>query len=170
VRVRAGHDRPLFGLSRFERHCGSRSKKWRTSLRVLPGSCPEVALGEMPMALGTWLGLKGLAVGPRQPGDSDSEVPALGVGNSTLAQHKRARYAAGEWPGGAAYLPPAPPPPPAESLLMGPAELEVAPSADGDWLLAQQAAFNAAAAGGPAERHGAVLRLAMNIADGLAAA
>ncbi len=48
ARVAAGHDRPLFSFTRFERHCGSKAKKWRLSLRIEPGTvkeCPPGAAG-----------------------------------------------------------------------------------------------------------------------------
>ncbi|PRW59071.1 Mitochondrial import receptor subunit TOM40-1 [Chlorella sorokiniana] len=80
ARVRLGHDRPIFGLSRWEKHCGSKAKKWRISLRVVPGSCPEVKLNDPPMAVGTWLDLKGIHVtGTGERIGMDVEVPFAGI-------------------------------------------------------------------------------------------
>ena len=44
-RVASGHDRPLFSFTRWERHTGSKAKKWRLSLRIEPGSVPECVPG-----------------------------------------------------------------------------------------------------------------------------
>lgn len=54
--------------SRFEKHCGSKAKKWRTSLRVEPGSCPEVRAGDPPMPVGQYLSLKGVGFKVSHPG------------------------------------------------------------------------------------------------------
>lgn len=60
ARVVAGHDRPLFSFTRFERHTGSKAKKWRLSLRIEPGVVKECPLGDQPMPLGQWLEMKGM--------------------------------------------------------------------------------------------------------------
>ena len=44
--------------SRFEKHCGSRAKKWRTSLRVEE----EGTAGEVPMTVGHWLAIRGIHI------------------------------------------------------------------------------------------------------------
>ncbi len=36
---------PLFSFTRFERHCGSKAKKWRLSLRIEPGAVKECTPG-----------------------------------------------------------------------------------------------------------------------------
>ena len=45
ARVAGGHGRPLFSFTRFERHSGSKAKKWRLSIRIDPGSVKEAPLG-----------------------------------------------------------------------------------------------------------------------------
>ena len=45
-RVAAGHGRPLFSFTRFERHSGSKAKKWRLSIRIDPGAVKEAPIGE----------------------------------------------------------------------------------------------------------------------------
>lgn len=45
-RVASGHGRPLFSFTRFERHSGSKAKKWRLSIRIDPGAVKEAPLGE----------------------------------------------------------------------------------------------------------------------------
>ena len=54
-RVASGFNRPIWSLTRFERHCGSKAKKWRLSLKIRPGSVPECPAGSHPMPLGQWL-------------------------------------------------------------------------------------------------------------------
>lgn len=49
-RVAAGHGRPLFSFTRFERHSGSKAKKWRLSIRIDPGAVKEAPIGEPPTA------------------------------------------------------------------------------------------------------------------------
>jgi hypothetical protein len=80
ARVAAGHDRPLFSFTRFERHCGSKAKKWRLSLRIDPGATPECPAGEPPLALGQWLDSKGL--GPWLPRASIKVGPAVEEGEN----------------------------------------------------------------------------------------
>lgn len=62
AKVCEGHDRPIFGLSHWERHAGSRCKKWRCSLRVEPGTCGEVPAGGAPMPVGAWLSQRGVVL------------------------------------------------------------------------------------------------------------
>ena len=47
----AGHGRPLFSFTRFERHSGSKAKKWRLSIRIDPGAVKEAPIGEASSAL-----------------------------------------------------------------------------------------------------------------------
>ena len=51
-RVAGGHGRPLFSFPRFERHSGSKAKKWRLSIRIDPGAVKEAPLGEGGPGLG----------------------------------------------------------------------------------------------------------------------
>ena len=100
ARVASGHDRPLFSFTRFERHSGSKAKKWRISLRIDPGSVPEVPEGDPPMALGQWLEAKGvMSWAPRGAGrgggqnsddDGGDDSPyALGGRNGVGAAYQR---------------------------------------------------------------------------------
>lgn len=45
-RVAGGHGRPLFSFTRFERHSGSKAKKWRLSIRIDPGAVKEAPAGK----------------------------------------------------------------------------------------------------------------------------
>lgn len=48
--------------TQFEQFAGCASaKKWRASLKVIPGSCPECPEGAPPMQVGRWFDMKGLA-------------------------------------------------------------------------------------------------------------
>lgn len=63
--VSLGHPHSIYSASvcsftRFERHSGSKAKKWRLSLRIDPGSIPECAAHEPPLPLGQWLDMRGL--------------------------------------------------------------------------------------------------------------
>lgn len=57
ARVASGHDRPLFSFTRFERHCGSKAKKWRLSLRIEPGTVKECPPGGGGLGPGLGFGL-----------------------------------------------------------------------------------------------------------------
>lgn len=51
----------IFTATHFEQHCGAGSaKKWKASVRIRPGSVPEVLPGEQPLPLGKWFVLKGI--------------------------------------------------------------------------------------------------------------
>ncbi|GAB4823890.1 hypothetical protein N2152v2_010936 [Parachlorella kessleri] len=91
ARVRAGHDRPIFGLSRFEKHCGSKAKKWRTSLRVEPGSCPEVKLSDPPMPVGHYLAMKGMGIKGKGKEDNDSDQEFMPSPKAKRAKHAERR-------------------------------------------------------------------------------
>ncbi len=41
---------PLGHCSRWEKHCGSKAKKWRISLRVVPGERQPQCLSSWPLA------------------------------------------------------------------------------------------------------------------------
>lgn len=95
-KVASGHDRPLFSFTRFERHCGSKAKKWRLSIRIDPGSVPECPSGDQPLPLGHWLDIKGVPgwaaksgkVGPRDSDDDEKITrPVLGGWISGAAAH-----------------------------------------------------------------------------------
>jgi hypothetical protein len=47
ARVAGGHGRPLFSFTRFERHSGSKAKKWRLSIRIDPGAVKEAPAGKL---------------------------------------------------------------------------------------------------------------------------
>eukprot|EP00892_Ulva_mutabilis_P004844 jgi/Ulvmu1/2731/UM014_0188.1 len=50
--------------TQFEQFAGCASaKKWRASLKVMPGSCPECPEGAAPMQVGRWFDLMGWATG-----------------------------------------------------------------------------------------------------------
>lgn len=59
--------RELFTPNEWELHCGSRSKKWRASIRV------EVS-GSRPTPVGRWLEEKGIQLGPQQEREKSPEV------------------------------------------------------------------------------------------------
>lgn len=78
-------------FTRFERHCGSRAKKWRLSLRIEPGSVPECGPADQPLSLGQWLDGKGLGawaprgsikIGPKDD-DDDEGYRALNAANAS---------------------------------------------------------------------------------------
>jgi hypothetical protein len=153
ARVAAGHDRPLFSFTRFERHAGSRAKKWRASLRVEPGSAPECPAGGPSISLGQWLDARGAAEWtPR----TVKIGPALEYGGGGGGGGKRARPADGADSGG--------------SDGGGRFDFEAAPLPGGDdpaaWLAARRVAFDSSAALGganPAARHAAVSALARGL-------
>lgn len=79
-RVAAGYDRPIFSLTRYERHSGSKAKKWRLSLRIQPGAVPECPRGASPLPIGHWLSMRGL----HNWGTNNANVS--GVGNIEMAE------------------------------------------------------------------------------------
>ncbi|EFN52298.1 hypothetical protein CHLNCDRAFT_139056 [Chlorella variabilis] len=104
-RVAAGHGRPLFSFTRFERHSGSKAKKWRLSIRIDPGAVKEAPPDEPPLALGAWLEGKGLVswaprgglkIGPSAMGggSSDDEGSPLYGDDSGSARRQLASAAA----------------------------------------------------------------------------
>ncbi|PNW81705.1 hypothetical protein CHLRE_06g256850v5 [Chlamydomonas reinhardtii] len=51
-------------FSAWEKHCGSKNKKWHTSLQIVPGSGLEaVPTGARPVSICAWLARKKLKVG-----------------------------------------------------------------------------------------------------------
>ncbi|KAL4434845.1 hypothetical protein ABPG77_005372 [Micractinium sp. CCAP 211/92] len=101
-RVAGGHGRPLFSFTRFERHSGSKAKKWRLSIRIDPGAVKEAPIDEPPLALGQWLESKGLVswaprgglkIGPSGggiagAGSSDDEgSPLYGEDSGSVRRH-----------------------------------------------------------------------------------
>ncbi|PRW61086.1 mitochondrial import receptor subunit TOM40-1-like [Chlorella sorokiniana] len=164
-RVAAGHGRPLFSFTRFERHSGSKAKKWRLSIRIDPGAVKEAPIDEPPLALGQWLESKGLVswaprgglkIGPSGcagggMGSSDDEgSPLWGEDSSRRAGQERRLATIG--PRQLAYLPNgttgAPPASPLGKRTRQEYETPDLPShADRQqWLAGQLASFDAVAA------------------------
>jgi hypothetical protein len=160
ARVAAGHDRPLFSFTRFERHAGSRAKKWRLSLRVEPGSVPECPPGGGGMSLGAWLDARGASAWvPRavKIGPALDHGGGGGGGGGKRARASDSDGGADAGGGGRSAFESAP--------LPGGAD----PAA---WLAARRAAFDSAAALGgadPVARHAAVFSLAHGLLGGGAA-
>ncbi|KAL4423940.1 hypothetical protein ABPG75_001241 [Micractinium tetrahymenae] len=171
-RVAGGHGRPLFSFTRFERHSGSKAKKWRLSIRIDPGAVKEAPIDEPPLALGQWLESKGLVswaprgglkIGPSGGGiagggSSDDEgSPLYGEDSGSRRQFGHGGAADRRQP----TIGPRPAshgaPPPANGLLGKRARVEYdtpdLPShADRkQWLESQKAAFDAVVAADEAE-------------------
>lgn len=51
----------IFTATHFEQHCGAgTAKKWKASVRIRPGSVPEVSESDPPLPLGRWFAMKGI--------------------------------------------------------------------------------------------------------------
>lgn len=61
-------------------HCGAgAAKKWKASLRVEPGSVPEVPRNANPMPVGRWMEMKGIEVKTSVRTPSGSKPPVSRV-------------------------------------------------------------------------------------------
>lgn len=66
-----------FMPSQWEAHCGAgTAKKWKASLKLVPGSVPECPPGAHPMQLGRWFDLKGI-----------NFLPARTIGKSLCVEY-----------------------------------------------------------------------------------
>ncbi|KAG2437554.1 hypothetical protein HYH02_011196 [Chlamydomonas schloesseri] len=56
--------RPRMTFSAWETHCGSKNKKWHTSLKIVPGSgLDALPAGAKQVSMGAFLARRGLKVG-----------------------------------------------------------------------------------------------------------
>ncbi|KAL6769501.1 hypothetical protein ACKKBG_A31275 [Auxenochlorella protothecoides x Auxenochlorella symbiontica] len=184
ARVAGGHDRPLFSFTRFERHSGSKAKKWRLSLRIDPGAVPECPPGDAPMPIGQWLDARGVmawsARAPTRvgPGDSESDSGTHGGGGAPARYLRHAAVTPLGEAGWGGACGPAAPHDAAEGPGAAPAarapkreRVEAAEAADrappgatrAAWLLGQCAAFRRAAAGEWQQRHAAIFHLVFGV-------
>ncbi|DBA81836.1 TPA: hypothetical protein ACH3X1_007555 [Trebouxia sp. C0004] len=74
-----------FSCTQYEQHCGAgAAKKWKASLRIEPGSVPEVPEGSHPMQVGKWLDQQGIDVKPSaRPSAAPAVLPLLPAHKAT---------------------------------------------------------------------------------------
>lgn len=159
ARVMDGHDRPLFSFTRFERHTGSKAKKWRLSLRIQPGSVPECPVGEPPMPLGQWLELRGYSPSGQRALRDDASSDSDGAGGSPGHVERRAALARPPAGIGAAGERVGP--------VVGIKRARASESGGLDaWLATRVEGFEAAARGTWRDRHRAVFGLVFGVLAG----
>lgn len=154
ARVMDGHDRPLFSFTRFERHTGSKAKKWRLSLRIQPGSVPECPPTDPPMPLGQWLELRGYTPSGQRAARDDASSDS-DVGGGTLGRVERRPLATR-----------APATPPDRTVLGAKRPRPGSELASRDsWLAGRVDAFASASSGSWRDRHRAVFGLVFGVLE-----
>ncbi|KAK9862670.1 hypothetical protein WJX84_009528, partial [Apatococcus fuscideae] len=64
-----------FSPTQFEAHCGAgAAKKWKASLRIIPGGAPDVSSSGNPVQIGRWLVSKGLEKSAAKPSTDDPAI------------------------------------------------------------------------------------------------